>query len=497
MPDDPFESQSHNQPSQAEYSRRAFFDRGARGFFDWGARGIGATALLSLLSRDGFAAPESAATLGPHFPPKAKRAIHICLIGGLSHLDSFDYKPELIKYHGKPLPSDEKPDLFFGKIGPLRQPDWEFKPRGQSGLMVSELFPEIATLADELTVLRSMESKSANHTPALYLANSGFEFLGFPSMGSWLSYGLGMENESLPAYVVLNDQRGAPNTGSATWGSAFLPANHQGVVLQGGPSPVRDLFPANGPGEGTDRATRDFIAAINSKHAGRSGLDELLTSRLKSYELAARMQGSIPEVASVDAETAATHDEYGLNRPETSDMGRRCLLGRRLLERGVRFVQIFSGGPIAGSPRASWDAHENVKDNHGTEAARIDKPVAALLRDLKRRGMLDETLVLFTTEFGRTPFAQSEANEVGPGRDHNRYGFSVWMAGAGLKPGTAVGNTDDIGWKAVERPIPWHDFHATVLHLFGIDHEKLSFYHNGIRRRLTNVHGEVVREALA
>jgi hypothetical protein len=342
-----------------------------------------------------------------------------------------------------------------------------------------------------------MESKSANHTPGLFLANSGFEFSGFPSMGSWVSYGLGVANESLPAYVVLNDERGAPNTGASTWGSGFLPSSHQGVVLHGGEQPVRDLFPARPLDAAADRDTQAFIRQINALQTPAGDADEAIAARLQSYELAARMQASIPQVADLADETTATLNAYGINDPTTADMGRRCLLGRRLLEEGVRFVQLFSGGPIAGSPRASWDAHENVKENHSLEAARIDRPVAALLTDLAQRGMLDDTLVLFTTEFGRTPFAQSAADTVGPGRDHNRYGFSCWMAGGGCRPGIAVGSTDEIGWKAVDRPIPWHDFHATVLHLFGINHEELTYYHNGIERRLTNVHGDVVTEALA
>ena len=464
-----------------------------RDMFHWGMNGLGATAFASLLSQESSAKSHASATL----QPKAKRAIHICLVGGMSHVDSFDYKPELKKFHGKSLQTDEQPDLFFGQMGQLRKEDWEFKPRGNSGLMISDMFPHIAEVADDLTVLRSMESKSANHTPALFLANSGFEFNGFPSMGSWISYGMGLENESLPAYVVLNDERGAPNTGESTWASAFLPSNHQGVVLRGGKQPVRDLFPALPIDAKTDAATREFILAINQQHQERTGADTAMRDRLKSYELAAQMQTSIPQVSSFAEETSATQDLYGINDKQTADMGKRCLLGRRLLEQGVRFIQLFSGGPVAGSPRASWDAHENVKENHTIEAGRIDKPVAALLRDSKQRGMLEDTLVLFTTEFGRTPFAQSAADQVGPGRDHNRYGFSCWMAGAGLKPGIAFGNTDEIGWKAVERPIPWHDFHATVLHLFGIDHERLTYYHNGIQRRLTNVHGDIVKEILA
>ncbi|MCA9178442.1 MAG: DUF1501 domain-containing protein [Planctomycetales bacterium] len=470
-----------------------------RDFFHWGANGLGATALWSMLAKEADSADpveRDAAAGHLRYPVQAKRAIHICLIGGLSHLDSFDHKPELAKYHGKSLETEEKPDIFFGKVGLLRQSDWAFKPRGESGLMISELFPKIAESADDLALLRSMTSKSANHTPALFLANSGFEFNGFPSVGSWLAYGLGSETETLPAYVVLNDERGAPNTGASTWSSAFLPSSHQGVVLRGGEQPVRDLFPPRDIKGSEDDATRKFVDAINRSQLERAGVERALRARIRAYELSAKMQMSIPEVSDLSGETQRTLDEYGVGRQPTDDMGRRCLLGRRLLERGVRFVQLFSGGPIAGSPRASWDAHESVKDNHSAEAGRIDQPVGALLKDLKQSGMLKDTLVLFTTEFGRTPFAQSAANEAGPGRDHNRYGFSGWMAGAGIKTGIAVGATDEIGWKAVERPIPWHDFHATVLRLFGVDHERLTFYHNGIRRRLTNVHGDVITELL-
>lgn len=466
-----------------------------RDLFNWGINGLGATALLSLLKAESSGA-DSVRPLS-QYEAKAKRAIHICLIGGMSHVDSFDYKPELERFHGKSLQTDEQPDIFFGKVGLLRKQDWRFKPRGDSGLMISDMFPHIAELADDLTILRSMESQSANHTPALFLANSGFEANGFPSMGSWVSYGLGPETDSLPAYVVLNDERGGPNTGASTWSSAFLPSSSQGIVLHGGSQPVRDLFPAQSLRDDTDQATQRFVNAINRQHLHRTGEEAILAARVRSYELAAQMQLSVPEVADLTGETATTMDDYGLNEEQTADMGRRCLLGRRLLERGVRFVQLFSGGPIAGSPRASWDAHESVKENHTIEAGRIDRPVAALLADLKQRGMLLDTLVLFTTEFGRTPFAQSDADKVGPGRDHNRYGFSCWMAGAGLKSGFAFGRTDDLGWKTVERPIPWHDFHATVLHLMGLNHEKLTYYHNGIQRRLTNVHGDMVKEILA
>lgn len=465
-----------------------FTDR--RGFLSWSARGLGATAALHLLARDGVIA-------APHHAAKAKRAVQISLVGGLSHVDSFDHKPELTKHHGKPLKTDTKPDVFFNQVGLLRKPDWEFRRRGNSGLWVSELFPHLAGVADDLTVINSMTADSANHTPALFVLNSGFQFNGFPCLGSWLAYGLGTAADDLPAFVVLPDGRGEPNGAASNWSNGFLPARHQGVVFRGGDTPVRDLFPARPTTPAEERDTRAFLDKLNGLHLGKAGGDADLAARVRSYELAAKMQLAVPAVADLAKESAKTKAMYGLDRPETADCGRRCLLARRLLEHGVRFVQVYSGGPIAGTPRTSWDAHENVRENHGAEALRIDRPVAALVRDLKQRGMLADTLLLFTTEFGRTPFTQSAANTVGPGRDHNKYGFSCWLAGAGLRPGLAFGATDDVGWKAAEHPVAWHDFHATVLHLLGIDHEKLTYYHNGIGRRLTNVHGEVVKGVLA
>jgi hypothetical protein len=462
-----------------------------RDFFSWTARGLGAAAFLHLLARDSTAAPM------PHFPAKAKRVVHICLIGGLSHIDSFDPKPELAKRHGQPLGSKETPDIFFGQVGLLRKSDWEFKPRGKSGLPVSELFPHVANQADKLTVIRSMTADSANHTPALYLQNSGFQFSGFPSVGAWASYGLGSEAEDLPAYIVLPDPRGLPNGGASIWSSGFLPAEHQGTLLGTGSTPVRDLFPQEKITADTEADSRALLARVNELHRNRAGDDALLNARMRSYELAAKMQLAVPAVTDISKETKETQSLYGLDDKNTAPFGKNCLLARRLLERGVRFVQMFSGGPIAGSPRLSWDAHENVKENHTLEATRIDKPIAALLEDLSRRGMLKDTLVLFTTEFGRTPFTQAAGDAIGTGRDHNKYGFSVWMAGAGLKPGMAYGSTDEVGWKANENPVHWYDFHATVMHLLGLNHEKLTFYHNGIHRRLTNVHGEVIEDILA
>jgi hypothetical protein len=471
-----------------------------RGFLSWVASGLGGVALTNLLARGGYVSaapvPGEADDLPPHRAPRAQRVIHICLCGALSHVDSFDYKPALAKYHGQPLPADEKPDVFFGQVGLLRKNDWDFAQRGRSGLWVSELFPRIAEMADELTIINSMYAETSNHTPATFQENSGFRLNGFPVLGSWLSYGLGAETDDLPSFVVIPDVRGMPAGGTINWTNGFLPARHQGVVFRSTGTAIDDLTPAQPIDSAHERATRDLLNAMNRRHLEQRGADDALSARVRSYELAAKMQLAVPEVTTLDGETAATHTLYGLDRAESADFGRGCLLARRLLERGVRFVQLFSGGSF-GNPRINWDGHEDMVANHGQEAPRIDRPVAGLLRDLRQRGMLDDTLVLFTTEFGRTPFTQSAADIIGKGRDHNQYGFSVWMAGAGLRPGTSYGRTDEFGYKAVENRVHWNDFHATVLHLLGIDHERLTFYHNGIRRRLTNVHGEVIPTILA
>lgn len=469
-----------------------------REFFSWVRHGLGSAAVAGLMLRDGSlqaGVPGESAVACPHFTPRATRAIHICLVGALSQVDSFDYKPGLIRAHGKSLQSSERPDVFFGQVGRLRQPDWTFRQHGQSGLWISSLFPELSTVADELTVIRSMFAETSNHTPATFQQNSGFRLNGFPTLGAWLSYGLGSEAEDLPAFVVIPDVRERPPGGAINWTNGFLPARHQGVVIRSSGLPIDDLRPSRPIADTTDAAARNLAAAMNVDHLRSHDHDDMLSARVRGYELAARMQLAVPEVTHLQGESAETQALYGLDRPETTDFGRSCLLARRLLERGVRFVQLFSGGTF-GSPRRNWDGHEDMRQNHSQEALRIDRPVAALIKDLRRRGMLDDTLVLFTTEFGRTPFTQSAADVVGKGRDHNQNGFSVWMAGAGLKPGFAYGATDEIGWKAVENPVHWNDFHATVLHLLGIDHERLTHYHNGIQRRLTNVHGSLIREIL-
>lgn len=470
-----------------------------REFLSWVPNGLFSAAAAGLLLRDRAlhaATPGESDPHCPHFAPKATRAIHVCLTGALSHVDSFDHKPGLIAAHGKALNSSEKPDVFFGQVGRLRRPDWEFRRRGKSGLWVSDLFPHLGDVADELTVIRSMYAETSNHTPATFQQNSGFRLNGFPVLGSWLSYGLGSESDDLPAFVVVPDARELPAGGSINWTNGFLPARHQGVVIRSKGEPIDDLFPARPVAPDADRAAHVLAAAMNRRHLHDHPGDDALSARIRGYELAARMQVSVPGVTSLRGEPAETLALYGVDRPETADFGRACLIARRLLERGVRFVQLFSGGTF-GSPRRNWDGHEDMKQNHGQEALRIDRPVAGLLKDLRRLGLLDDTLVLFTTEFGRTPFTQSAAEVVGKGRDHNQYGFSVWLAGAGLKHGISYGATDEVGWKAVDNPVHWHDFHATVLHLLGVDHTRLTYYHNGIRRRLTNVHGDVIKAILA
>ena len=473
-----------------------------RGFLCGVGAGLGGLMLAHLC---GLPAPlEAAADIGeptdaadppPHHTAKAKRVIRIFLSGGLSHVDSFDHKPQLTARHGEPL-GGERPDVFFGQVGLLHKPFWEFRQRGESGLWVSELFPHLAGEADRLTVVRSMHAETSNHTPATFQAHSGFRLNGFPVIGSWLAYGLGSETEDLPAFVVLPDTRGLPAGGSINWASGFLPARHQGVALRTTGPAIRDLLPARPIAAATEEASRELLAQMNRRHLAARGEDDSLTARIRSYELAARMQLAVPEVSDLSRETAAMQASYGLDQPQTADFGRQCLLARRLLERGVRFVQLFAGGAF-GSPRINWDGHEDMVVNHGQEAGRIDRPLAGLLADLAQRGLLDDTLVIVATEFGRTPFTQSADGVLGKGRDHNQFGFTVLMAGAGLKPGHAHGATDELGLKAVESPVHWHDLHATALHLLGIDHERLTYYHNGIRRRLTDVHGKIVSGLLA
>ncbi len=469
-----------------------------RHFLSAGANGIGSVALAWLLSREqaraGIPAPAPASSRPPRFAPKAKRVVQIFCCGGVSHIETFDHKPELVRMDGRSLEGKGENLGFFGQPGKLMKSVYEFRQHGRSGSWVSSLLPNLARCADDLCFIHSMTAKSNNHTPATFQMNSGFTLNGFPCMGAWLSYGLGTENENLPAFVVLPDPRGLPAGGSINWTSGFLPANHQGVPFRTrSGDPIADLrTPASVTAEAR-AADLGMLAAMDRGFAEANAGDAGFAARLRSYELAARMQSSIPEATGLDGETETTKRLYGIDDPATKGFGRNCLMARRLLERGVRFVQVINGGAF-GSPRINWDGHENLKENHDTQAATMDRPVAALIQDLKQRGLLDDTLFVWSTEFGRSPATQGIGS---PGRDHHPSAFTCFLAGAGVKPGHHHGSSDEIGYFAAEDKVTVPDFHATILHLLGIDHEKLTFYHNGINRRLTDVHGEVVRGILS
>jgi hypothetical protein len=472
-----------NGPLRGGLSRRLFLQ-------DAGA-GLGAVALAWLLSSEAQADAAKPLTTAP----RARRVIQIFACGGVSHLDTFDYKPELVRQHGRELSGKGKIDTFFGQPGRLMKSPFAFQRHGESGHWVSELFPNLGKCVDEITFLHAMAGKSSNHNPATFLMNSGFTMNGFPSLGAWLSYGLGSESQNLPAYVVLPDPRGLPAGGAINWTSGFLPASHQGVSFRtsGAGEAVANLFPPPEVGRDRRRASLALLDTMNRQDMESHPGDPTLPARIRSYEMAARMQVSIPEVIDFNGESPATRRLYGFGQPAAEPFGRNCLLARRLIERGVRFVQIYHGGAF-GSPRINWDGHENIVENHTNQAASMDMPVAGLLKDLKARGLLDDTLVVWTTEFGRTPITEGIN---GRGRDHHQLAFTCWLAGAGLKPGFSHGASDEFGYRAADGAVTVYDLHATILHLLGIDHKKLTFYHNGIQRRLTDVHGEVIDAILA
>jgi hypothetical protein len=472
------------QSSKIATTRRAFLQ-------DAGS-GLGAVALAWLLGTESHA---EAGLPALHFPPRAKRVIQIFACGGVSHIDTFDYKPDLVRHHGQELTGKGKIDTFFGQPGRLLKSPFAFRQHGACGHWVSALFPNLASCVDDLTFLHAMVGKSSNHTPATFLMNSGFTMNGFPSLGAWLSYGLGSENQDLPAYVVLPDPRGLPAGGSINWTSGFLPASHQGVGFRtsGTEGPVANLFPPEGTPAHQRTESLELLETMNRQDLDAHPGDPTLSARIRSYEMAARMQVSIPEVIAFEKESAATRALYGFGNPAVEPFARNCLLARRLVERGVRFVQLYHGGAF-GSPRINWDGHENIVENHTNQAMSLDQPAAALLKDLKARGLLDDTLVVWTTEFGRTPITEGIN---GKGRDHHQLAFTCWMAGAGLKSGFSYGASDEIGYRVGEGGVSIHDLHATILRLLGIDHKRLTFYHNGINRRLTDVHGEVVEGILA
>ena len=468
-----------------------------RGFLSDTGTGLGALALAWMLQaeRPAGAASPAIANLGPHLVPRAKRCIHIFSPGGVSQVDTFDYKPELEKHHGEQLTGKGKLDPFFGAPGNLQQSFYPFRQHGQCGQWVSSLFPHLAGCVDDLVFMHSVVTKSSSHTPACFQMNTGFTLNGFPSLGSWLSYGLGTENNELPTFVVLPDHRGLPNGGSNNWSQGFLPAEHQGTAFRTeGSEPLTNLQTPPGISRDGRRASLELLTRLNQQFADENAGDSLLAARTRTYELAARMQTSIPAAVSFADETEATQKLYGIDDPATAGFGKNCLLARRLIERGVRFVQLFNGASLGGNPRINWDAHEDVKSNHDAQGVLLDKPCAGLLQDLKQRGLLDDTLIFWSSEFGRTPFTQGVGAK---GRDHHPLVFTCWMAGAGLKRGIRYGTSDEFGYQPAENPVTVYDFHATILHLLGLDHTRLTYYHNGIERRLTDVHGHVIQDVLA
>lgn len=449
--------------------------------------------MAQMLARESLASGHPILAGDLHHPPKARRVIQLFMTGGASPMDTFDYKPELERLHGQKLGPEKKPEGFTAMPGAILKSPFEFKQYGESGRWVSSVFPHQAKWVDEMAFLMAMASKTNVHGPGTYMMNSGFLLPGFPSMGSWISYALGNLTDNLPTFVVLPDAKGLPYNQRGPFSSGFLPAIHQGTVIDAGLSnPVPDLHAGEQfkfANSMADRDGLDLLQKVNQAHASNREGDSRLDARIRSYELAAKMQLSAPEAFDLSKESPLTRKAYGLDQKVTEDFGRRCLLARRLVERGTRFVQVWSGPQGA---KGNWDNHGSISKELPPIAASVDQPIAALLGDLKARGLLEDTLLVWTTEFGRTPFAQG-----GDGRDHNGGSFVTWMAGAGIKPGVAHGQSDDWGYKAEEGKTYCYDFHATVLHLLGIDHEKLTFRQNGIDRRLTDVHGHVVKEILA
>jgi hypothetical protein len=484
---------------------RALLSR--RQFLQYGGTGLGGVALTAMLAQQGLLAQESGpirpiwtpehpyAPRAPHFKPKAKNVLVIFCSGALSHVDSWDYKPELIKRHGQPMPGGDQLITFQGANGNLTKPLWEFRPRGKSGKMISDLLPNLADMADDLCFIHSMKAKSNTHGPGENQMGTGFTLDGFPSMGAWVSYALGTENQDLPAFVAIPDPRGVPQVGPNHWNSAFLPAVFQGTPFNAD-KPIPNLETPKQISARAEMSTRDFLKFLNDRHLAQHPGDSELGARIAGYELAAKMQLSAAAVGDFSKESKATLDLYGANdttNPLKQRFARNCLLARRLVERGVRFVQLFNGAYAMGEGVGNWDGHKTLRKQYQVHAPILDQPVAALLKDLKARGLMENTLVAFVTEFGRMPTFQKDAS----GRDHNPQGFTVWLTGAGVKHGFSHGATDDFGYKAVKDVCTIYDLHSTILHILGLNHERLSYYHNGIERRLTDVHGKVIQEVLS
>lgn len=469
-------------------SRRELLQRSGAGF--------GALALQSLLLREGACAADISATnpfaaRASQFAPKATSVIFLFMYGGPSHVDLFDPKPELTRRHGEPIPVWKDDDAFMGgktKNVAFGSP-YSFSKYGESGIEIAETFPLLSQQADKLCVIRSLHTESNNHGPALFQMNSGFVQAGRPSVGSWVTYGLGSESENLPAFVVMLDHQGAPVNGALNWSNGFMPAAYQGVPFRSSGEAIAYLTPPKLVTSGRQRARLDLLKQWNEQFASENPDESSLQARINAYELAFRMQMSATECTDLSQESASIHHLYGLDQKVTAHFGRNCLLARRLVERGVRFVQLYSGGNEG--PRA-WDAHDDLKKNHDLHCAETDRPIAALLHDLESRGLLDTTLVVWGGEFGRSPVAEN-----GKGRDHHPKGFTMWMCGGGIKRGMTYGATDEFGYNAIENRVSVPDLHATILNQLGLNHEQLTFRHSGRDYRLTDVSGKVLKDIIA
>ncbi|HEX4142372.1 MAG TPA: DUF1501 domain-containing protein [Pirellulales bacterium] len=496
-----------NGNTDSSRPRGTFCGRTRREFL-WEAGGaFTSVAITGLLSSDGFLGRQAvAADSGrpaavpianplaprqPHFPAKAKSVIFLFMYGGPSHVDTFDYKPKLYELDGQTIKVKTKGRGGSKDGGRVVGPKWKFEPYGASGQWVSELFPHLATCVDDLAFIKSMTADSPIHGSAMLQMNSGKILSGSPSLGSWVNYGLGSVNEDLPGFVVMLDPTGGPISGSKNWSSGYMPASYQGTLLRSQGTPILDLSPPAGMTRDLQRDLLDELAAANSAHLAERGGHADLAARIASYELAFKMQQHAPEAVDLAAESPATLELYGINEERTAEFGRRCLLARRMVERGVRFVQIYAGGAHNDT---NWDAHGDLVKNHTYHAGRTDRPIAGLIQDLKQRGLLDETLLVWGGEFGRQPTAEYAE---GTGRDHNAMGFTMWMAGGGIKGGVSVGETDELGSVAVEEPLHVRRLHATILHQMGIDPNRLSYFYNGLDQKLVGVeHVEPIRQLI-